>query len=303
MTPPTDIDLFEQFAGKLSRVDEEIPAPPALGRGRAAARHRADLRSIEAGVGGVATIAVLVAALAVGVSLRGAAQTPASSAGGGMPSAAVSSLPSAVPSPADASAALDPTKGPGTGTSAPTGQLNPFHAAVQSLVEDGTINQAQAEALHRQIDAGQLDPEELVKSGTLTPAQAQAAEDRLSAVKQSLAPRSDSTEPPATSTTKKDSAGDAGSAAEAAAHAAFYAAVKELVEDGTINQHAADVLRRGIDAGSIDENALVASGTLTAAQMEIVQARLSAVKQSFASGPGGPGSAAPPASKEPSKTT
>jgi hypothetical protein len=63
---------------------------------------------------------------------------------------------------------------------------------------------------------------------------------------------------------------------------AFDAAVRALVEDGTINQQQADVLRRQIDAGSIDEQELVDNGTLSAAQMQAVQARLRAVKESLA---------------------
>jgi hypothetical protein len=44
------------------------------------------------------------------------------------------------------------------------------------------------------------------------------------------------------------------------------------------------VLRQQIDAGSIDEQQLIDSGVVTAAQMQAVQARLSAVKQSLAAG-------------------
>jgi hypothetical protein len=76
------------------------------------------------------------------------------------------------------------------------------------------------------------------------------------------------------------------------------AAVQALVEDGTISQEQADVLRQQIDAGSIDEQRLVDSGVLTAAQMEAVQIRLTAVKQSFAAGAG---SMAPSASSSTSK--
>jgi hypothetical protein len=64
--------------------------------------------------------------------------------------------------------------------------------------------------------------------------------------------------------------------------APFLAAVAQLVQAGTINQHQADVLDAGIRAGSIDDSQLIANGTLTSAQMQAVDNRLIAVKQSLA---------------------
>lgn len=64
--------------------------------------------------------------------------------------------------------------------------------------------------------------------------------------------------------------------------APFFAAVAQLVQAGTINQGQADILDAGIRAGSIDDSQLVANGTLSAAQMQAVDDRLKAVKESLA---------------------
>jgi hypothetical protein len=66
----------------------------------------------------------------------------------------------------------------------------------------------------------------------------------------------------------------------------FLAAVAQLVQAGTINQHQADVLDAGIRAGSIDPDQLVANGTLSSAQVQTVMERLGAVKRSLASDAG-----------------
>jgi uncharacterized protein YaiL (DUF2058 family) len=177
------------------------------------------------------------------------------------------------------------TTAPVAATTAPeAGQSNPFDAAVQALVEDGTINQAQAGALRRQIDAGTIDPLELVATGVLTAAQMQAVETRLGAA-------AGGTSSSASSSTSKTALKEAADAA-----------VQALVEDGTINQHQADVLRQQIDAGYMDEQELVDGGVLTAAQMQAVLNRLLAVKESFASGAGSTPSSASKISKDPSST-
>lgn len=64
--------------------------------------------------------------------------------------------------------------------------------------------------------------------------------------------------------------------------APFLAAVAQLVQAGTINQTQANVLDAGIRGGSIDDSKLVANGTLSASQMQAVDARLIAVKRSLA---------------------
>jgi hypothetical protein len=71
----------------------------------------------------------------------------------------------------------------------------------------------------------------------------------------------------------------------------FLAAVAELARAGTITDAQAQVLDADIRAGSIDPQQLVASGTLSAAQMQTVGDRLAAVKRSLA--PAGQGGAGP----------
>jgi hypothetical protein len=195
------------------------------------------------------------------------------------------------------------TDAPVAATSAPaTDQSNPFVAAVQALVADGTINQHQADVLNQDIEAGSINPQDLIDGGVLTAAQMQVVNARLGAVKRSLATGPDDNKSSAASETTKRAASDAARADEAVTQAAFDAAVQALVTDGAIDQAQADVLRQGIDAGSIDEQALIDNGTFTAAQMQAVRTRLSAVKESFASKSGDPASTAAPTSKDPSKT-
>jgi hypothetical protein len=238
--------------------------------------------------------------------LAGSGRPQASEAPVATVSAATTTTPSEAPT-ATASAE-EPTAAPPVKTSAPTtGQTNPFDAAVDALVLDGTIDAHQAGVLRQDIAAGSIDPRQLVSDGTFTAAQMQAVTDRLDAVKRSLATAEGTSPDPSAKTKAARDAGTAPDAGKTAADAAAMNAVKEaadaavqaLVADGTINQHQADVLRQQIDAGSVDEEALVSSGTLTAAQMETVRAKLVAVKESFA---GQIGEAPPDASKSPSST-
>jgi len=181
-----------------------------------------------------------------------------------------------------ASAAVAASASPATGTT------DPFAAAVQALVDDGTIDRQQAAALDQRLAAGFIDPDEVVASGVLTAAQMEVVQARLNAVKRSLAPGQDGPQPSGSEAAEKASRRDAGQAAadadadEAAAQAAFDAALQALVDHGTIDQHQRDVLRQHLDAGSIDPDALVAAGTVTADQMQAVLDRLGAVKRSFA---------------------
>ena len=81
--------------------------------------------------------------------------------------------------PAGSPEAKGPSQGPGPA---------PFLAAVAQLVQAGTINQYHANVLDAGIRAGSIDDSQLVANGTLTSAQMQAVENRLMAVKRSLAP-------------------------------------------------------------------------------------------------------------------
>ena len=67
----------------------------------------------------------------------------------------------------------------------------------------------------------------------------------------------------------------------------FLAAVARLVRAGTITSAQAQVLDADIRSGSIDPDQLVASGTLTSAQMHAVNDRLVAVKRSLVPAGGG----------------
>ena len=59
--------------------------------------------------------------------------------------------------------------------------------ALQRLVAAGTINQAQADAVQREVDAGSVDPKTLVDSGAVSDAQMHAIADVLDRVKRSFA--------------------------------------------------------------------------------------------------------------------
>jgi flagellar basal body P-ring protein FlgI len=166
-------------------------------------------------------------------------------------------------------------------------------------VHAGTINQAQADVLDAGIRAGSIDDAQLVANGTLSSEQMHAVDNRLIAVKQSLAPMHTDNAPSrpagkaamasgtasAAGTGCGAPAGDKGASSSSAdpGPGPFLAAVAHLVQAGTINQAQADVLDAGIRAGSIDDAQLVANGTLSSAQMQAVDARLRSVKESLAS--------------------
>jgi hypothetical protein len=64
-----------------------------------------------------------------------------------------------------------------------------FHAALQALVADGTINQTQANTIREQGDSGSIDPRGLVRDGVLSAAQMRTVADRLDNVKSDIARR------------------------------------------------------------------------------------------------------------------
>ena len=84
-----------------------------------------------------------------------------------------------------------PSEKKGGGTSDTAAADARLHAAVEAalerLVRGGAIDQHQAEAIDRQIDAGSLNPEELVQHGVLSEAQMQAVANALAEVKRSFA--------------------------------------------------------------------------------------------------------------------
>jgi hypothetical protein len=119
---------------------------------------------------GHATIAVLVGtATAAGVAFAGSS--------GGRPVADRGSTPSA------------------SAASAPDSIASAARTALDRLVANGTIDQAQADTIERQVEAGSVDPSALI-AGTVNQEQMQAVADALDQVKRSaasslgLAPRS-----------------------------------------------------------------------------------------------------------------
>jgi hypothetical protein len=69
--------------------------------------------------------------------------------------------------------------GNGSGSVAAAAKAN-----VAQLVQNGTINQGQADVIDRQIDAGSVDPKQLVDSGVVTATQMRAVANAIDQAKQ-----------------------------------------------------------------------------------------------------------------------
>jgi hypothetical protein len=85
------------------------------------------------------------------------------------------------------SGSAPPAKTRPAGAPAPDGVPHQFIDAVAQLVQAGTIDAAQGRAVDAQIETGRMDPEQMVSRGVLTAAQMATVNDRLVAVKKSLA--------------------------------------------------------------------------------------------------------------------
>jgi hypothetical protein len=72
-----------------------------------------------------------------------------------------------------------------TGGVVPGGISEAAHQALERLVANGTIRQAQADAVQAEVDAGSVDPKTLVDDGTVSDAQMHAIADIFDQVKQS----------------------------------------------------------------------------------------------------------------------
>jgi hypothetical protein len=82
------------------------------------------------------------------------------------------------------------------GAPAPGGVPHQFTDAVAQLVQAGTITAAQGRALDAQIETGSMNPDQMVARGVLSAAQMAKVNDRLVAVKKSLAPQGPPQTPP-----------------------------------------------------------------------------------------------------------
>ena len=78
---------------------------------------------------------------------------------------------------------VPPVTGTVTTGGAPDGIAAAAHRALEALVAQQTIDQSQADAIQRQVDAGSVDPRTLVDGGVVTDAQMHAVATSLDAVK------------------------------------------------------------------------------------------------------------------------
>ena len=99
------------------------------------------------------------------------------------------------------------------GIPAPGGVPHQFSDAVAQLVQAGTITAAQGRALDAQIATGSMDPHQMVDRGVLSAAQMAAVNDRLVAVKKSLAAQGPPQTPPAGAAAAKAACGNAAGSA------------------------------------------------------------------------------------------
>jgi hypothetical protein len=76
--------------------------------------------------------------------------------------------------------------GPGKAHASRPGSSQPFLAAVQRLVGDGTLTMTQGQVVDREIQAGRVDTQTLASSG-FTDVQLQAVQQALSSTKRALA--------------------------------------------------------------------------------------------------------------------
>jgi hypothetical protein len=163
------------------------------------------------------------------------------------------------------------------GSRAPDAITHAAQAALGRLVADGTINQAQAAAIQRQVVAGSVDPAALVAAGTVTESQMHAVANALGQVKRSFAARAGDH----AAGHKVAAPGNGGRAPAVIVHA-VRTAMQRLVANGTIDRAQAATILRLVTTGSADTRTLVANGTLNQAQMRAVQHALVQVKLSAA---------------------
>ena len=113
-----------------------------------------------------------------GLAVAAAIVVPSAIASGGQSASQCAAAKSA--RAASASDAGKPAPDPG-------GVPHQFLDAIAQLQQAGTINAAQARTLDADIESGSIDPRKLVADGVVTAAQMKAVNDRLIAIKMSLA--------------------------------------------------------------------------------------------------------------------
>jgi hypothetical protein len=160
---------------------------------------------------------------------------------------------------------------------APAAITRAAHTALERLVANGTLNQAQATAIQRQVVAGNVDPTALVAAGTVNQTQMHAVANALGQVKRSFVGASGNH--PAGKTV---AAPDNGARAPAVIVRRVRTALQGVVASGTIDQAQAATILHLVTTGFVDTRALVANGTVNQAQMRAVQHALVQVKLSAA---------------------
>ncbi len=113
-----------------------------------------------------------------GLAVAAAIVVPSAIAAGGQGSRPCGSSPAAASKLA--AAATKPAPAPG-------GVPHQFLDAIAQLQQAGTITAAQARTLDAAIESGHIDPDKLVADGVVTGAQMKAVNDKLIAIKMSLA--------------------------------------------------------------------------------------------------------------------
>ncbi|MGN6378450.1 MAG: hypothetical protein ACTHNU_05820 [Gaiellales bacterium] len=168
---------------------------------------------------------------------------------------------------------------PAAGNRASDATAHAARTALQRLVANGTIDQAQADAIERQVVAGSVDPAALVAAGRVNQTQMLAVAHALDQVKRSMAGSSGDRR-----AGHKVGAPGSGAHAPAAIVRAVHTALQRLVANGTIDQAQAATIEHLVATGSVDPGTLVANGTVTQAQMGAVQHALVQVKLAAAPG-------------------
>ena len=116
-----------------------------------------------------------------GLVVAAAIVVPSAIAAGGQSSGSCAATKSA-------RAATDQGVGAGKAAGAPAGGVpHQFLDAIAQLQQAGTISAAQAQTLDADIESGSIDPQKIVADGVVTASQMKAVNDRLAAVKMSLA--------------------------------------------------------------------------------------------------------------------